>query len=118
MPIDKHPTIIPGLKIRYGIFDEANNENAVFEKVYDDIFHVKINVYVDNKIVLVYSPHPDLKFVSPENKLIACVEEDFTFKYNSRSIDDKRFAFQMNDEYFDLIPYIFHAFISDKLGVL
>jgi len=118
IPSREHPTIVPGLKIKFRIYDEENESDSVLEAVYGASYQRKINAYVNDNLVFKYYPQTEDIFISPTNELIAFLEDDLTFKHDPCSMNDRRYILQINDEYMDILPLIFHAFISVKLRVL
>ena len=131
-----HPTIFPGLKVRFAVYvddyatalrtdpyhqlvrNEKNKTNILFEKVYGNLFYARINAYKGDTLLFKYYPQTEDIFISPENELVAYIEEDSTFVYDPCSMDEKRYILQIDDGFIELLPNIFHAFLSVRMGAM
>lgn len=117
LPINssEHPTIFPGLIVRYDVLSETNETIAFFNKIYGHQFDSKIIAYKNGQALFEFFPQSATEFYNSKNQIIASVEEDLSFERNPLSIDDKRYFFHINDD--ENVFLFFHAFVSAKLQI-
>lgn len=113
-------SVTPGLtRAQYDICDETGYRIGIFERVFVDapfvLQNVLHNAYIlpDNRMLFYFIHNVQNEFVvvGKLNDWIAHEESDISFRYDSRSLVERRSILKVKNEYIDYLPVIFHAYV-------